>query len=129
MANTVFGRVPAGAAFPQQTQFFTGWNEIDASGQSVTEEGASSGFFAPEADFFLLQNESEPYVGEGESGGVFGEAVSGTDPAVNPGADPVVSPDGLTPEEQAIVAEMKLRDAEVVQHETAHATAGGAFAG
>ena len=40
-----------------------------------------------------------------------------------------VSPDGLTPEQQQVVAELEKTDAEVKRHEQAHAAAGGPYAG
>jgi len=54
---------------------------------------------------------------------------SGQDTAATAQAGGSASPDGLTPEQQQVVAELERTDAEIKRHEQAHASAGGPYAG
>ena len=72
--------------------------------------------------------------GEDDGEGVEGSEESSEDGAGQGAATTVqaggaASPDGLTPEQQQVVAELERTDAEIKRHEQAHASAGGPYAG
>jgi len=72
--------------------------------------------------------------GEDDAEGVEGSEESSEDGAGQGAATTVqaggaASQDGLTPEQQQVVAELERTDAEIKRHEQAHASAGGPYAG
>ncbi|RVU36676.1 hypothetical protein EOI86_15995 [Hwanghaeella grinnelliae] len=66
--------------------------------------------------------------GGGETG-ENGEEGANEGATVTAQAGSALSPDGLTPEQQQVVAELERTDAEIKRHEQAHAAAGGPYAG
>jgi hypothetical protein len=80
------------------------------------------------------QESSTDTAAQQEAGDGDGDSPEGSEegtaaPAQTGAAAGAVSPDGLTPEQQQVVAELEKTDAEVKRHEQAHAAAGGPYAG
>lgn len=93
----------------------------DAAIRRILEQGIASA--SPQAA--LARAERAPRTDEG------GDAASST-PEPNAAAERTptsTQPEALTPEQEAVVAELKARDREVRAHEQAHATVGGQYAG
>lgn len=77
----------------------------------------------------ITDNAAQQEAGEGD-GESAEDGEEGTAARAQSGAAAgAASPDGLTPEQQQIVAELQRTDAEIKRHEQAHASAGGQYAG